>query len=477
MASKPDRADWSTWAVAAIASLLCWWLATRLHPFWWAAWLAPIPVLWLATRASVRRTATTAFLVGALASLSMWHYYHDLIRLPMTTIALATVAPGVVFMFAVLFYRRLSQKGRPIMAMLAVPVWWTALGFASAQLSPNGTWGDLAYSQMGAPLVIQVAALTGVWGVGFLVLLTATSVATVANREVPPSLRIRAAGLALAVLALTLGYGGWRLHSADSEPSQSVRVGMAALEATGIAPQLESVAGQQLLQRYVLAASQLAADGAQIIVLPEKLWSASQPTVPALAELAQRRNLTLVTGMAIQRDGRNYNMALAFSDRGDAPAEYTKHHLIPGLERAFTAGTDYTTLTWRKHVGLVICKDLDFPSMGRAYAKRGVRLLLVPAWDFGVDGWLHSRMAILRGVESGFAIARAASDGTLTLSDNRGRVVAEAHSAGGADAMLMGTLPVQRDQTLYALWGNWFAWLDLAGLIALLYMVLRPVRP
>ena len=119
---------------------------------------------------------------------------------------------------------------------------------------------------------------------------------------------------------------------------------------------------------------------------------------------------------------------------------------------------------------------VDFPSMGRAYAKRDVRMLLVPAWDFDVDAWLHSRMAILRGVESGFAIARAASDGSVTLSDDRGRVLSEAPSSLGTDATLVGTLPVKSAHTLYARWGNWFAWLDLAALIVLLWLASRPAR-
>jgi len=114
--------------------------------------------------------------------------------------------------------------------------------------------------------------------------------------------------------------------------------------------------------------------------------------------------------------------------------------------------------------------------MGRSYAARNVQLLLVPAWDFEADGWLHSRMAIMRGVESGFAIARAARDGALTLSDDRGRVLAEAPSNLDADANVIGTLPLRDTHTLYSRWGDWFAWLDLAALIVLLGLALRPTR-
>src|SRR5206468_8848188 len=81
---------------------------------------------------------------------------------------------------------------------------------------------------------------------------------------------------------------------------------------------------------------------------------------------------------------------------------------------------------WRRfrcRWGLQICKDMDFPELSREYALQGANLLLVPAWDFNLDRWLHARMAVLRAVENGFALARSARNGLLTLSDNRGRIV------------------------------------------------------
>jgi len=119
---------------------------------------------------------------------------------------------------------------------------------------------------------------------------------------------------------------------------------------------------------------------------------------------------------------------------------------------------------------------MDFPATGRANAASGAQLLLVPAWDFFADGWYHSRMAILRGVESGLAIARSSRDGALTLSDDRGRIVAEVPSNLNADASVVGTLPVRTTHTLYAQWGDWFGWLNLFALVVLLVLAILPRR-
>jgi apolipoprotein N-acyltransferase len=84
---------------------------------------------------------------------------------------------------------------------------------------------------------------------------------------------------------------------------------------------------------------------------------------------------------------------------------------------------------------------MDFPALTRQYGELGIVLLLVPAWDFVVDGWLHGRMAILRGVESGLPIVRAAKQGLLTVSDDRGRILAQQSSAAAPISFLTTSVP------------------------------------
>ena len=119
--------------------------------------------------------------------------------------------------------------------------------------------------------------------------------------------------------------------------------------------------------------------------------------------------------------------------------------------------------------GIQICKDLDFTEWSRRYAQQGARIVAVPAWDFVRDARLHSRMAVMRGVENGFALARAAQEGLLTLSDAYGRIVAETSSGQHPDALLVGDLASGPGTTLYTRWGDWFGWLAL-GVAAVLLM-------
>src|SRR5262249_10920407 len=81
---------------------------------------------------------------------------------------------------------------------------------------------------------------------------------------------------------------------------------------------------------------------------------------------------------------------------------------VPGFEKGFRPGrVKMIRILQGTLTGIAICKDMDFPRLGREYGRQDVRLMLVPAWDFGRDNWQHSRVAILRGVEDDYTIARA----------------------------------------------------------------------
>jgi len=111
---------------------------------------------------------------------------------------------------------------------------------------------------------------------------------------------------------------------------------------------------------------------------------------------------------------------------------------------------------------------LGIAKLSREYALQGANLLLVPAWDFNLDRWLHARMAVLRAVENGFALARSARNGLLTLSDNRGRVIAETATVPGRFVSITGKVNVVHEQTFYTRTGDWFAWLCVAMFVILL---------
>ncbi len=469
MASKHDYSALRIWFAATALSALCWWFGGGIYPHWWLTWLAPLPVLWLAPRVRARSAALSAFVAYTAGSLSAWTYLHTYIGLPWLYDVYAMSVSGIMLMLCVLLYRRLLLRGHTLAAALALPTMWVALEYVTNLLSPHGTLTNLSYTQMDALAVIQIAAITGIWGIGFLLLLVPTAIALQATSQASRRSRVTVAVLTAILLAGTVAYGGWRLQA---PATGTMRIGLVSLQKPTQAA-LSEPQGQVLEASYMEAFGRLANDGAHIVLAPEGTFATADTTIPAFSQMSKQRDLIVGSGVDFHGDAQGRrNMLMVFQPGATSVATYNKHHLLPGMD-PFVPGDNYTMLQGDPRIGLAICKDMDFHDIGDAYAARHAQLLLVPASDFTVDGWFHSRIAIMRGVESGFAVARAAHAGRLTLSDDRGRVVAEASSEAG-DAELVGDLPLRETHTFYAQWGDWFAWLDLIALTAWLVLAFVP---
>jgi len=154
-----------------------------------------------------------------------------------------------------------------------------------------------------------------------------------------------------------------------------------------------------------------------------------------------------------------------------AVATYHKEHLLPPFESDETPGSSLAMLgRFGAPVGVAICKDMDFIRPARDYGRAGVALLLDPAWDFNIDRTWHGHIAIMRGVENGYAIAHTAKDGFLTVTDNRGRILGEVRSGGDSFGSLLVDVPVQHDDTIFSRYGAWFPW---AAGVLLLWAIVR----
>jgi apolipoprotein N-acyltransferase len=458
-------------AAVVMASAMLFW-GTGLHPLWFLTWFAVLPVLVVSPRLGPWSAFCAAALSWFLGSLNMWHYLLSAIALPFPLVLVLSVVPACLFGLAVLLFRRFVVRGSLWKAALAFPTFWVTFEYLNNITSPHGTFASMGYSQMDFLPVLQVTSLVGIWGISFCLFLLPATIAAVLSREGGALERRRLAiGVALFFVAV-VGYGSWRLIFTPA-PRYSVRVGLMATGGDTTFPHDDSTA-LELFRYYSDKAGGLAAQGAQLVVLPEKIARVSDQASSEVDALfsgtAAQLKANIVVGLDRGTLTKRFNEARLYSPGGTLAALYDKHHMVPKFEDADQPGTAITVLDQPSGVwGMQICKDMDFPGLSRQYGAKHVALLLVPAWDFTLDGWLHGRMAVMRGVESGFTIVRAAKQGLLTVSDNRGRILAQQDAATVRFASLVAVAPVRHDDTLYASLGDWFAWLNVAGLVALLF--------
>ena len=456
-------------AAGVIASAALFYFGTGLHPIWLMTWLAPLPVLLVAPYASGRSACLAAFFAFALGGLNLWNYLHRTLSIPFGLALGIVLLPALVFALDVLFFRRLVRRGAIWQAALAFPATWVSYEFLSSLISPHCTFGNLGYSQMDYLPVVQMASLTGIWSISFCLLLLPATLAAVLNGYGEKGQKHN---LALAVgifFAAILGFGYWRVHTAPVS-AESVTVGLAASDLPQNILPADRAGAVGLLGEYSAQAQSLAAQGAQVVVMPEKVavvLDDYRDTVDGLfTEAAVHSNIIIVVGILHSTPNASWNEARVYLPDGKPPVIYQKHHLLPKFEGELVPGTERTLLhqpsgTW----GVTICKDMDFLLLSQKYGRDGAALMLTPAWDFVEDGWLHGRMAILRGVEDGFSLARAPRQGILTVTDDRGRVLAERETGSAPFATLVASLPVVHERTLYVRFGDWFGWLSVALMV------------
>ena len=454
---------------AGLASAAFFYFGTGLHPIWWMLWLAPVPVLAVAPRFR----AGSAFLLGLIAWLigetNQWNYVRHYIELPAQIAAPYFVIPAAVFGLSVLFVRSFLRRGSLFAASLAFPVYWVAYEYLSASVSPHSTWGNLAYAQMNFLPVIQIASITGIWGISFVVFLFAGATAALLSGAGKPRQRCALAIAVGIVICAVFVFGEWRLQSNPS--TEPVAVTLIAKDVPMSVYLGSEEQALELLREYADEVRRVTPSGTQIVVLAEKIGRVSQNKLGEVDALfssaASATHAAINLGVVRRTPSGAFNSSRLYSANGKLEANYDKHHLVPGVEPEKTGdkrvALDQASGRW----GLQICKDMDFPRLSREYASEGANLLLVPAWDFNLDRWLHARMAVLRAVENGFALARSARNGLLTVSDNRGRILVEVATVPDRFVSVSGKANVAREKTFYARTGDWFAWFCVAMFVAL----------
>ncbi len=454
-------------ALATLSTAALWLVGNGMNPLWPVMWVAPIPLLMLAAETASWRVAGAAVALSMLlGSLTMLYYLHFVLHAPVTAWLVPFSIASLLFAMGVLLFRGLLHCGAVFSAVIALPAFWTVCEYAASFVPANGTAGSLSYTQEGFLPILQVASVTGPWGITFLLLLFPSAIAGgLYLRRRRPSQAVLVVGSALAVLVAAIVFGSIRLAAPTSQ--QTIKVGLLDTDTVVFAKEVPRM--QNLINSYAEQSERLAAQGAKIVVMPEKtglLLDRDAKTIdPILQSVANRTGSTLVIGVLHVVAPDAFNEARIYTPNQPV-ATYDKQHMLPPFESDLKPGTSLALLSQPAvPIGVAICKDIDFIHPALDYGRAGIDLLLDPAWDFNVDRTWHGHIAIMRGVEGGYAIAHAAKDGFLTVTDDRGRILGERRTDSGPFASLLVDVPLRHDQTLFDRYGTWFPWM--AGLLLL----------
>jgi len=354
-------------------------------------------------------------------------------------------------------YRWITQ-GRPAwVGVAAVPLLWTSLEYLRSSGPFGFPWALLGLSQHSHLPVIQVARIAGVFGVSWLVALGSACVFSILMR------RFVSATIAILLIAVAIAWGN---EQVQTPPAASTQV--AALQ-PNIDPRAKfdpAHAGQIMADLERL--TQEAAEGAPaLIVFPETALPVNLfGPGGALPEVGRWANTARTTLIASSLENGQSNIAVAVAASGQAVDRYDKVRLVAFGEAGIHPGIQYKPLwTPAGSVGIAICFESIFPEASRTLTRNGARVLAiitndaVIATNSALDRWSgpeqHAAHAVLRAVETGRWVVRAANTGLTRLIDPSGRIRGEIPR--GQPGTLTGQVALKGDSTIYASLGDVFA--------------------
>jgi len=451
-----------------------------------AGWLAPLVLLHYAHAVPVWPALLWLWLAAALAlGIANWR----VIPVPVFVYPFVALFLSASLVLPYLADRLLAPSLPGFLSTLVFPLAWTSTEYLGARLSPFGTWGSLAYTQAGNRPLLQLASLTGLWGIVFVL----TWFASVANWYWEGGFSSETAGAGLAVFSIILAAiliaGRVRLNHAPSA-MHSMRVatvgwpeGILDVERIMRAFSPELPAEEQAALRgafvrihehFIAKTDDAARAGAKIVVWPEAnimVYRADETALlTRLQTLAREQDIYLLVGIAVLDVSTRLsfeNRAMLFDPAGGTAARYIKTTAVPGFEVKFgVRGDGRLPMVETPHgrVTTAICYDLDFPWLIRQAGRGRADLLLAPASDWLEIGELHHVAAVFRTVENGVTLVRATRWGLSAVVDACGRELALLDHFAVSERILIAEVPVAGRRTLYARIGDAWAWLCVAGL-------------
>lgn len=479
---KPDRQTFRIGYVAGLA-----------HYFASLYWLLLIPVAWFPILGWV---ALSAFLALGPATW-VWLCWKIF---PVRLDAAKTFAEiPAKFLFV-------PWASRVLWALSGAALWIT-FEMTISRIFGGFPWNLLGSSQYKLVPLIQIASVTGIYGVSFLIVWTSLSLLSAAMFIVRrPALRsawiaeIILPSLTVLILFATGYYK--LLRPAPKSPELTLALIQPSIPQTLIWDPKEST--NRFHQLLELSEQALKTNKAELMIWPEaalpKMLRYDDDIREAVSNLAREHKIWMIVGSddmeprpnaAPPDDVDYFNSSFLVSPNGELMARYKKRNLVifgeyipllrwlpflkyfTPIDGGFTPGDAVTPFEMKDlnvKVSVLICFEDTFPQLVREYVFDDTDFLVNltnNGWfGEGAAQWQHAAAAIFRAVENGVPLVRCSNNGLTCWVDSYGRIQQFFHSPGDdiyGPGYMIAHIPVlfpgeTRAPTFYRLHGDVFGW-------------------
>ncbi|MEL6926160.1 MAG: nitrilase-related carbon-nitrogen hydrolase, partial [Bacteroidota bacterium] len=372
-------------------------------------------------------------------------------------------------------------------------------------MGPQGTWSNVAYTQFSIKPLMQLTALTGLYGINFLMLWLAAAVNQwYETRSTQQTVSVSLYTMPM-VLVLVGIFGVVRLQT-SSTPKSTVGVATITMDNLSVHqemyratfdktlempevisqsdpivvelnkgmmafmadPQAARYAGvyermDEVMAKYLDESRKAAAEGAKIITWSEaaiiNLKGREEAYTEAVATLADELDIYLFFPTAVfhaEKVGKEElfleNKVLTYGPEGQLLNTYFKNIPVMGVEPSFPGdGTIPVIATPYGQLSPIICYDADHPNLMAQVSNSGTDMLVVPTGDWKAISPYHTYMAAVRCIENGVSMLKATSNGLSALIDDRGRLLEQYDYFDDAPVKrIVAQMPIRSSNTMYA---------------------------
>lgn len=336
-----------------------------------------------------------------------------------------------------------------------IPAVWVLLEYLRSHFLTGFPWALAGYSQYLNLPAIQIADITGVWGVSFLVVLANCVLYALISRRKSEKMPVIVAGV---LIISTFAYGFIKLHlQPDVKNQRTVKISVIQ---ANIPQELKWYPGarEAIMEKYTLLSRMAVKEKPDLVVWPEAALPVILQEEPKYFDLvralAKDGRVPFLFGAVTERGDLFYNSAILVSEEGQQVRQYDKIHLVPFGEyiplRAvlpflqtivpigdISRGKDYSIFELyltggpgqaiRSKFGVLICFEDVFPELSRKFVREGAQYLV----NITNDAWYkrtfaayqHFQASVFRAVENRVVVLRSANTGVSGFISPEGKII------------------------------------------------------
>jgi apolipoprotein N-acyltransferase len=487
---------------------------------WYLAWVGLVPLLYALKRCNNLKGAfAIAFIAGFIFNIGIFYWAHEISGYDLNVI-------GFLFIFLFALYLALfglilvlASKHLPLSFVITAPFVWVTMEYIRSNFFFLAfPWGLLGTSQYQNLPFIQIASITSIYGVSFILALINATVCefifvnfNASKRSMPLQKKLNKNLVLILPMVLILGtvyaFGYWRI----AKPCLGKETMVASLQTFISAEEEQTKFAQQIVREHHIKLSEAAVRShPDLIIWPESsVTTYLRKSLGILMDIHKLekdiRTYLLIGGSerpkfknSKTKQGEIYNSAFFISPKRGIIGRYDKIRLFIFGEYLPLRGT-FLWPSWlvsntgsdrtpgKNHkvfslpqgkFGVVICWENIFPDLFRKFVKKGAQFMVNISNENMISGagsYQLIAMGVFRAVENQIFLVRSTNAGISCFIDPKGRIIGRVKGGGvgnPVEGFSTQKITLSDQMTFYTKYGDLFAYLNIIATVFFLAVVL-----